>query len=479
MGQLVNCYTFPSAGTYTVTATATYSGTCSAIVEEEVVVNAPLVAAFTPSNDTTFCGPFCIDFTNQSTGIGVLNYQWYVDGIPGATTANPNICLAANSIVRLDVTNELGCTASHSMNVTITLPQLTLTDIPFGACVGEDICPEYILNNLPSEEDVDQWNWDFGDGFTSTTEAPCHSYATTGVFNICLIITTENGCTAMDCRPVTISPALNAEFGVTPQNQCAGNGVHFDADNTDGSNYSWSFSGDDCSFSINTGGDPFVNALPNCPGCFDVTLTINNDGCQASHTVTDAICFFGPVILFNAAQDCTLPFEVNFVTTYITSDTDSLMWDFDNDGIADLFGPASVSSNQNPTWDYSVTGEGTYQVCVTAYPANYPDTCSYTRCQTIYIDEPSANLSFTPTSGCPTLCVEFGTTETYNVEWEVAFGNGDTLVATALGCTPPTSEIDECTDWFVTFTDSPESSYHVVGAISRWFHISNVRELRR
>ena len=41
--------------------------------------------------------------------------------------------------------------------------------------------------------------WDFGDGNTSTQSSPSHTYAVAGHYNICLTITSANGCTSSTC----------------------------------------------------------------------------------------------------------------------------------------------------------------------------------------------------------------------------------------------------------------------------------------
>lgn len=435
-GPSVPCYTFPAEGTYTVTATATYSGTCSTSAPVQVEVHAPLVADFAPGSDTTFCAPFCIDFTNQSSGAGALSHVWRVNGSPASTAPNPSLCFSATSTVTLEVTNDMGCTASRTITVMIDPPELMLTNIING-CAGVDICPGYELGIIPGETAV-SWEWDFGDGYTSTDEAPCHSYALPGTYTICLTIATQNGCTATACRVVTISPALNADFGPSPQDRCAGDGVYFEADNQDGTNYHWNFNGGECDnsaapFNINTGSNPFVGVLPNGQGCYDVILTISNNGCAATDTVADAVCFYGPVVLFRATQSCGTPFEVVFEVTCVTDDAVSLEWDFNGDGVIDLSGSAIDPLILNPAWDYSSDGEGAYNVCVTAYHANHPDTCSYTRCRTIYIDDPSANLSPSATTSCPDVCIYFTVdNEPYVVEWAVDFGNNVALQDSAM-----------------------------------------------
>jgi len=426
-------YSFELAGNYTVVTTVSYSAGCIFTNAIPVEVFEPLVAAFSPG-DTVLCTPSSLSFTNNSIGAGTLTYEWRVNGVIQGTGTDFTWSFNSTSTVELRVTNDIGCTASQISTITITPPSLDLTNIPVGACVGDQFCPGYILNVIPGETAF-SFLWDFGDGTTSTDPNPCHAYTELGDFNVCLTITTESGCIANDCRYITIQPALNADFGQVPQNVCSGNGVSFEANNTDGTNYTWAFSGP-CNFSINTGSQPFVNILPNCPGCFDVTLTISNLGCTASQTVAQAVCFYGPVALFNVIQSCDTPFVRTFQSTSI--DADSLVWDFGDSNL--LGGPADDPAIVNPSHTYQ--NEGAYQVCLTAYPTNFPDTCSYTRCTWVYIDVPSANVSFSPASGCPPLCVTFTPNdEPFNVSWnmDTPGGSPSSFSTTAFPAAPSNS----------------------------------------
>lgn len=44
--------------------------------------------------------------------------------------------------------------------------------------------------------------WDFGDGNFSTVQNPMHTYATTGIYNVCLVMTDPTGCTSTTCKQV-------------------------------------------------------------------------------------------------------------------------------------------------------------------------------------------------------------------------------------------------------------------------------------
>jgi gliding motility-associated-like protein len=64
--------------------------------------------------------------------------------------------------------------------------------------------------------DVNSWNWNFGNGQTSTQQNPQHTYAGYGVYNVLLIATTAKGCIDTISKQVTVHPKPNADFGNTP-----------------------------------------------------------------------------------------------------------------------------------------------------------------------------------------------------------------------------------------------------------------------
>ncbi|MBK6829399.1 MAG: PKD domain-containing protein [Flavobacteriales bacterium] len=304
------------------------------------------------------------------------------------------------------------------------------------------------MNAIPGQAPY-SYSWDFdGDGVEdSSVPNPTWDYPSVGAtttYPICLTITTATGCTVTDCADIQVSPALDAGFGPVPQGLCAGAGVYLEADNPDGTSYEWYF-GDN--WYVTTPG-PTVNYMYNDTGCFDVTLTISNLGCMADSTIANAICIWGPVADFTITQTCTSPFEVSFQNLSLFDD--NLFWNFGDGSILEGDSADDAPDIHSPIHTYA--NEGTYSVCLTASADT--STCPHTRCFEIYIDEPSANLQFTPTSGCPPLCVSFSTDETYNVEWEIDFGNGDELTADAIVCDPG-DDIDDCVQWIVSFTDDP------------------------
>ncbi len=56
------------------------------------------------------------------------------------------------------------------------------------------------------------YNWNFGDGNTSTLENPTHNYSTTGSFIVTLVVTNSSGCSDSTTQTIVISNAPSADF---------------------------------------------------------------------------------------------------------------------------------------------------------------------------------------------------------------------------------------------------------------------------
>ncbi|MGZ8517000.1 MAG: PKD domain-containing protein, partial [Chitinophagaceae bacterium] len=83
------------------------------------------------------------------------------------------------------------------------------------------------------------WNWDFGDGTTSTLQNPAHSYTSTGFYTVTLTATSSSGCkrTVSKGRFIrvvdgvstnfnfSLSRSCQAPFAVNFQNQSSGPGT--------------------------------------------------------------------------------------------------------------------------------------------------------------------------------------------------------------------------------------------------------------
>lgn len=62
-----------------------------------------------------------------------------------------------------------------------------------------------VILQVQIEGNPTSYSWDFGDGSTSTEAYPSHTYATVGEYNVCLSITTAEGCVLTQCVMISIN----------------------------------------------------------------------------------------------------------------------------------------------------------------------------------------------------------------------------------------------------------------------------------
>ena len=199
---------------------------------------------------------------------------------------------------------------------------------------------------------MNTYSWDFGDGNTSTTMSPSHTYSAPGNYNVCL--TADDGnCQGTTCQTVTVGCAApTSNFTSSPTNLMVG----FN-NTTVGTVTSqlWDF-GDG---NTDTGASPMHTYTT--PGTYTVCLTSTNvcgsDSMCASVTVCSAMAA-------SFSETANL-LDVDFVDGS-TGDITGWAWDF---------GDGNTSTLQNPMHTYAAAG--TYNVCLTTTDACGTDSsCS-------------------------------------------------------------------------------------------------------
>jgi len=171
---------------------------------------------FAPSADCFTGGP-AINFTNNSSPIiqdrmynlaaflnlTSLSYTWdFGDG--GGGNAIDTMNTYANTALDYTVylTDTLYGWTSTCVDVDSTFIGNDLnalwSSVPAGAGVVN------FTDNSTANTSINSWLWDFGDGNTSTSQNPSHTYATSGNYTVCLTTSTACG-TDSTCSIVTVS----------------------------------------------------------------------------------------------------------------------------------------------------------------------------------------------------------------------------------------------------------------------------------
>ncbi len=89
---------------------------------------------------------------------------------------------------------ESGCYASFYMNINDDPNNLTV---------------EFVDQSVSNQGDIVSWEWSFGDGETSTTPHPSHTYAEAGIYEVVLTISTEDGCSSSTVLHICIGEEGN------------------------------------------------------------------------------------------------------------------------------------------------------------------------------------------------------------------------------------------------------------------------------
>lgn len=236
---------------------------------------------------------------------------------------------------------------------------------------------------------ITDWLWDFGDGQTSSTQNPTHTYSTANTYNVTLTITSNSGCVAMVTNPVTVNPNPVADFSFN--NSCVNVAVNFTDASTisSGSIQSWQWDFGNSTTSNQQNPSKTYSAA----NTYTVSLTVTSDqGCTASTTETVTISP-NPTASYTISAVCEG--EPTVFTDNSTVNPGSItawLWDF---------GDSQTSSVQNPTHSYS--SSGSYNVSLTVTSS---DGCSATSVQGATVN-PGPTADFSAPDVCEGLATAF------------------------------------------------------------------------
>lgn len=160
----------------------TNTGIPTIVVKQSVGgIPPPVTAAITTVN-TTVCAGESVVFT-ATTNAATANYQWKINNInTGSNSPTFTTSLLVNGdIVTCVVTSTAGC-----YNPTVgNSNELTITVLPVVA--NFTYSKNGLQLNLSNTSNcATTYEWDFGDGNTSTTSNPVKNYTTSGIYNVCL-----------------------------------------------------------------------------------------------------------------------------------------------------------------------------------------------------------------------------------------------------------------------------------------------------
>ncbi|MEI6682457.1 MAG: PKD domain-containing protein [Bacteroidota bacterium] len=231
-----------------------------------------------------------LSLTNGGSAISAWNWD-FDDPLSGSNnnSAIPNpihqFSTFSDYHVRLIVININGC--RDTLVRTIHVNQDPVADFTVtGGCEGSPTL--FTDASTPNAISVISFSWDFGDGGTSTSQSPQHTYQSYGSYGVTLTITNSNGCFRSVTKLIQVNPKPVADFHYSSPS-CVGNPVHYYNASTVPSGYSsgiqtwqWDF------------GDGSIIPLITWPANADITHTFV--GNATSHMVSLTVTTFDSCI---------------------------------------------------------------------------------------------------------------------------------------------------------------------------------------
>ncbi|MBK8658849.1 MAG: PKD domain-containing protein [Bacteroidetes bacterium] len=204
--------TITTSGQYNVTVTS-FSG-CQ--VSDSILVNVVGQIPLANFNADTVCLGNTTQFTDLSTATfpaNITGYLWTFAPGQTNTTNSPSYTFGSAGIksVTLQVTTNVGCSGTVTKNVFVRQLPTAVIQTPLSTCTNSPFTFSSSLSNAAAGDALSTFNWNFGDGNTSTTANPTHTYLATGTLPVSLTVGSLQGCSASDTETISIaSSALTA-----------------------------------------------------------------------------------------------------------------------------------------------------------------------------------------------------------------------------------------------------------------------------
>ncbi|RNI31521.1 gliding motility-associated C-terminal domain-containing protein [Rufibacter latericius] len=402
---------FKNPGTYNVKLTVTSKNLCVADTTRQVILFAPPVAKFSAPET---CDKEVLLFQDQTTVAQgkITRWEWdFGDGTPRSTEQHPRHVFpqVGTYTVKLKTFSEQGCSDSTQQTVTINPKPVAAFTLP-DLCVRDEAA---FQNQSTVPSGTITYRWDFGDGSTSTAQAPRHRYTAEGEYTVKLVVTSGKGCQDSVSHTYTISGAVPVP-NFTATSLCQEQGVTFQ----DASSIAfgkiirrqWTFGDGTTSEEINP------THLYSAPGTYQVKLSVWS-GIVCTESITKTLIIKpNPAASFTVQNVCEGS-RAQFTNTTQARGSGALSFTWN-------FGDGTNSTEAAPSHLYAAPG--TYTVSLAVKGAN---ECEQTFSSTITV-YPAPKPDFSPTVGCAADVVSFQDMTSLVsgrlTQWTWDFGDGTT-----------------------------------------------------
>jgi gliding motility-associated-like protein len=415
---------------YSVTLTAISEFGCRDTAYNAIRVFPKPTAGFTVS-DSMNCGPMNVIFTNTSvpndTGnITIMSFVWDLANGFSSVLRNPASQFINTGLVdtvynvRLIGTSEHGCKDTTTRTVTVKpKPVASFTQDKVSDCGPFQVT----FTNTSSASD--QYNWQFGNGDTSTAMSPSETYQSYPLVDsnyvVKLVTRSAFGCVSDTARKTITARYLPlAGFNTSDDTICNPGSVSFYNTSSGGATNKWQFGNGDSAVSFN----PVVSYTGSLTNdtVFMARLIVTTSGMCRDTAYRQIVVNPLPDAQFDAVIPGCTPLPVSFNNTSLRGV--SHQWDFGDGTSANTENPDKIFAN-----GLLLTTQQITVTLKTVSQSGCIDTAK--RVVTIY-PKPAAAFSSSVYQGCGPLMVPFTNQSASNFSGSVGmsslwnFGTGDT-----------------------------------------------------
>ncbi len=186
------------------------------------------------------CDELIATFTDNSNGT-ISSWSWdFGNGNTSSDQNPPSQTYTGhgnyNVVLTVEAANECKNSATQIVKV---------YDSPVADFIVEDVCIGSLgsfldVSTSHAGDPITSWHWNFGDGYTSTSQNATHAYSTSNSYEVILAIATAN-CVDTARMNITVEQAPTAGFTSDLTSGCAPLEVNFTNSSLGGDSYIWIF----------------------------------------------------------------------------------------------------------------------------------------------------------------------------------------------------------------------------------------------
>ncbi len=399
-------------GNFQVELVVTSDNNCTDTVTHTITRFPLPVPAYTANSECVYDQVQFNDNSSINAPDNITNWEWSFGPGLNSTQTSPSILFptAGSNPVKLVLTSNNGCKDSIISTIDI-YAQPNANFITNDDC--NNIPATYIDNSSVVDGTLISWDWDLGDGNSSSNQNLTHQYLTPGNYDIQLIVTSSNLCEDTITQTIVRHPIPNANFSFN--NECQYDALTFTNQSTitNGNSiidYSWDF-GDGSNIDQN------VNPVHNFSnsGLYAAQLTVTSDNNCIDDTTIYVEVYAVPQVNFLAQDQCINIGASEFTNVSYINSGSFAEWKWS-------YGDGFTSNLLHTSHQYATSGN--YNVQLIGISNN---GCSDTIVKPITIyNKPTADFFINEVEDCVPVCFYFAdiSTDDNNISfWEWSFEN--------------------------------------------------------